>query len=463
MLEKQFQISARKSSVRIEIIAGFTSFFAMAYIILVNPDLISRGDPQLFNAIFFATCISAAIGTLLMGLIANIPFAQAPGMGLNAFFAFTAMPALAALITHRELSIIEQYQMTLPLVFYSGIIFTLVSVVGWREKIINGIPLNIKMAISGGIGLFIAYLGLQNSGLIVPNPDTQVALIPFADFANHGHEIHGALISLMGLFIITILYAKKVKGAVLFGILSSTLLAFLTGYSKMPESFSFNIAKQASDYMSVSFFHLDFLGPFQNGNIKDSLTTIITLLLAFTMVNMFDSLGTIFGVAKAANMVDKDGNVQGLNKGLLADALGTAVGALFGSSTLTTFVESAAGIGEGGKTGFSSIITALLFLLALVFAPIIVLIPSVATAPALIFVGCLMISNIQSVDFKDPTEAMPAFLTIIMMPLTYSIANGIAFGLISYVVIKLISGKVREIKLPTVIVSVLFILQFILR
>lgn len=463
-IDKKFGITASGSNFRTEIFAGLTTFFSTAYIILVNPDVISLGDPAVFNGVFFATCLGAALGTFLMAFVANIPFAQAPGMGLNAFFAYTAMPAIMAFMASQglEISIIEAYQMTLPLVFYSGIIFIIISAVGIREMIINGIPQNIKQSLTGGIGLFIAYLGLQNSGIVVASPATQVTLIDFGDFANNGYAIHGALLTLFGLFVITALYGLKVKGAVLIGIIGTTVLSFITGYSTLPESFSFNLSVQAADFVNVSLFKLDFLGPFTHGNLGASLGMMISLVLAFAMVNMFDSMGTIFGVATAAGMVDEKGEVTGLKKGLLADAIGTASGALLGTSTVTTVVESAAGIGEGGRTGFTSVITGVMFLLALVFAPVVMLIPSVATAPALIFVGCLMIGSIKGVDFSDPTEALPAFLTIAMMPLTYSIANGIAFGLISYVVVKLLTGRFREIKIPTVVVAALFILQYII-
>lgn len=460
-LDKHFKITERGSTIKTEILAGITIFFATAYIILVNPNVISSGDTTIFNGVLIATCFGAAIGTLLMALVANIPFSQAPGMGLNAFFAFTAMPTMAVLMGDPELPIVERYQMSLPLVFYSGILFIIVSAVGLRETIINGIPKNIKTALSGGIGFFIAYLGLQNAGIIVPHSATQVCLVDFSQFKTNFQPVHGALLALAGLFVITALYSLKIKGGILIGILVTTGLSYLTGYSRIPEAFSFNLGQQASDFMQVSFLKLDFIGPFRGGNFGMVMGSMLALMLAFAMVNMFDSMGTIFGVATAAGMVDEKGEIIGLRKGLLCDAIGTAVGALLGTSTVTTVVESSAGIGEGGRTGLTSLVTGGLFLVAVLFAPFIILIPGVATAPALIFVGCLMITSLKNVDFSEPTEALPAFLTIIMMPLTYSIANGIAFGLISYVIVKLLSGKYKEIKITTVVVSLLFILQYI--
>lgn len=463
MLDNYFGVSKNGSSVRTEVLAGITTFFATAYIILVNPLVLSQGDGSIFNGVFFATCIGAAIGTFLMAFYARIPFAQAPGMGLNAFFAYTAMPAIAAFLVARNPSTVELYQMALPLVLYSGVIFIIISAVGLREKIINGIPDNIKRALTGDVGLFIAYLGLQNSGIIVASPATQVTLINFADYANHSHAIHGALLTLFGLFVIAALASKRINGAVLLGILATTVIAFLTGFAKIPENFSFDISGQAADFMNVSFFKLDFFGPFQHEHLGAAIGTMLALILAFAMVNMFDSMATIYGVCQSAGMVDEKGEISGLRKGLMADATGTAVGALLGTSTVTTVVESATGIGEGGRTGLTSFVTGILFLVALVLAPIVVLIPSVATAPALIYVGCLMMGSIKAVDFSEPSDAVPAFLTIIMMPLTYSIANGIAFGLISFCIIKLLTGRAREIKAPTAVVAALFVLQFIIR
>ncbi|MCC8108908.1 MAG: NCS2 family permease [Planctomycetes bacterium] len=463
MLDNYFGVSKTGSSVRTEVLAGITTFFATAYIILVNPLVLSQGDASIFNGVFFATCIGAAIGTFLMAFYTRIPFAQAPGMGLNAFFAYTAMPAIAAFLVARNPSTVELYQMALPLVFYSGVIFIIISAVGLREKIINGIPDNIKRALTGGVGLFIAYLGLQNSGIIVASPATQVTLINFADYANHSHAIHGALLTLFGLFVIAALASRRINRSVLLGILVTTVVAFLTGFAKIPENFSFDISGQAADFMNVSFFKLDFLGPFQHEHLGAAIGTMLALILAFAMVNMFDSMATIYGVCQSAGMVDEKGEISGLRKGLMAGATGTAVGALLGTSTVTTVVESATGIGEGGRTGLTSVVTGILFLVALVLAPIVVLIPGVATAPALIYVGCLMMGSIKAVDFSEPSDAVPAFLTIIMMPLTYSIANGIAFGLISFCIIKLLTGRAREIKAPTAVVAALFVLQFIIR
>ncbi len=464
MLDKFFGIKENGSSMRIEILAGITTFFATAYIILVNPMVLSQGDQQIFRGVFIATCIGSAIGTFLMAFYAKIPFTQAPGMGLNAFFAYTAMPAIAAFLVAEKLTTQQQFHMALPLVFYAGVLFIIVSAIGWREKIINGIPNNIKLALTGGIGLFIAHLGLQNSKIVVGHPATKITLLNFADRSpENSHLIHGAILTFIGLVIIAALASKKVKGSVLIGILLTTVISFITGYSKMPGDFSFDISPHVSDFFNVCLLKLDFFGPFSHGHLGQAIGTMLALTLAFAMVNMFDSMATIYGVAQSAGMVEPNGEIRGIRKGLMADAMGTTIGALAGTSTVTTVVESATGIGEGGRTGMTSVISGLLFLGALVCAPIVGLIPAVATAPALIYVGCLMMGSVKAVDFSEPTDGIPAFLTIVMMPLTYSIANGIAFGLIAYVCCKLLTGRAKEIKLPTYIVAALFILQFVLR
>ena len=460
-LESFFKFKENGTTLKVEILAGITIFFATAYTVMVNPSILSYGDAHIANGVFFASCIGAALGTLLMAFVAKIPFAQAPGMGLSAYFAFTAMPTLAALASD-DLPLAKQYQITLPIVFIAGILFILISAVGLREAIINGIPKNIKLALGSGIGLFITLLGMKNAGIVVGSDATFVTLVDFGDRAQNGHNILGALLAIVGVLIITILSAKKVKGSILMGILATAILSYIVGYSKLPDSFSFNLSDRASDFMEYSFFKLDFTTLFKGGNVGAVIGSLSALILGFFLVNMFDSMGTIFGVASSAGMVDKNGEVTGLKKGLMCDALGTTTGALMGSSTITTVVESSAGIGEGGRTGMTSMVTGILFVIALFMAPFIDLIPGVATAPALIFVGCLMISGIKDVDFGDPTEALPAFLTIAMMPMTYSITNGIAFGLISYVIVKVFTGRYKEVKLTAVIVAILFVLQYLL-
>lgn len=457
-MEKFFKLKEHGTTVKTEIFAGLTTFFAMAYIIFVNPNMISYNHsvPAIANGVFFATCISAAIGTLLMSLMANLPFAQAPGMGLNALFAFTAMPTLAALAGNPDMDPVKQYQMALALVLLSGILFMIITVVGLREAIIEAIPQNIKLAIGGGIGLFIAFLGLQSSGLVVNSDATLIELVNFTNLATS----KGAILTVIGLIIIVSLTYYKVRGAIMISIVGTTLLSFLVGNSVMPESFAVDIGAQASDFINVSLFKLDFATIFSGGSIGAAITAVIVLVLSFSMVDMFDSIGTFLGTAEKAGLLDKDGKMPSMRKALMCDAIATTCGACLGTSTVTTYVESAAGIGEGGKTGLTSLVTGIMFILALFLAPFIGLVPGCATAPALIYVGFLMLSGIAKVNFSDITEAVPAFLTILMMPLSYSIANGIAFGLISYVLIKLCCGRAKEIRITTVVLAALFIVKY---
>lgn len=464
MFEKYFELKKHKTNVKTEVLAGLTTFFAMAYIIAVNPSLIGGDNPTIVNGVFFATCISAAIGTLLMAFLAKLPFAQASGMGLNAFFAFTIMPAMAAIVGNPNLGIVQSYQMALVMVFGSGILFILVTAFGIREKIVEAIPKNVKIAISGGIGLFIAYLGLQNAGLVVPNAATQVSLINFSDWATNGHAILGAVLAVVGLIAISALSHFKVKGAIFISIIGVTIISYVCGYSTFDAStFSFDLGARFKDFLDVSFFKLDFGGFFSHGaGTLTIITSVVVMVISLFLVDMFDSIGTFLGAAQKADMVDENGNIPQMKKAFFCDSIATTCGALLGTSTVTTYVESTAGIGEGGRTGLTSLVTGVLFILAIILAPVIGLVPGVATAPALIFVGALMISGIRNMDFDDFTESIPGFLTVVMMPLSYSIANGIAFGLISYVLIKLFTGKIKDIKLMTVVIAVLFALRYVL-
>lgn len=457
-LDKQFHLKERGTTAKVEIYAGFTTFFAMAYIIFVNPSLLSYGNQQIFDGVFFATCISAAIGTLLMAFLANLPFAQAPGMGLNAMFAFTAMPALAALAGDPEMDIITQYQMALVLVLASGIIFIAITALGLREAIIQAIPANIKTAIGSGIGLFICFLGLQNSGIVIDSGATLVDLVNFTDYAASA----GASLTLLGLLILAVLSSMKINGAILLTILITTVFSYLLGHSVIPADFSLSFSTQAQNFVDVSLFKLDFNTIFASGNITATLSSLFVLIVSLSLVDMFDSIGTFLGTASKANLLDENGQMPSMRKALMCDAIATTAGACLGTSTVTTYVESASGVCEGGKTGLTSLVTGLMFLVALIFAPFIGLVPACATAPALIYVGYLMMTTVHKVEFDDISEGLPAFLTIIMMPLTYSIANGIGFGLISYVLLKSGTGKVKEVKISTWVITALFLVKYII-
>ncbi len=464
MLEKYFQLKEHGTNVRTEVLAGITTFFTMAYILFVNPTMLAEGaglaagmngaDPAVQNGVFFATCISAFVGTALMAFLAKLPFAQAPGMGLNAFFAYTVMLGMG-----------YSYSQSLAIVFISGILFITITVIGLREAIVRAIPANVKIAISAGIGLFLAFLGLQNAGISVNSDSTLVTLVNFSQISNPENHtaVVGAVLAVVGLLIIAALYHLKVKGSILIGIVAITLLGIPLGVTVIPESFNIQFGAQFNDFMTVS------VGAFAGGfkdlfgettSIVEGVFTVAMLVISFSLVDMFDTIGTLLGTAKKANLLDENGNMPGMKKALLCDAIATTTGAMLGTSTVTTYVESSAGIGEGGRTGLTSAVTAILFLAALVIAPFVGIVPSCATAPALIFVGALMISGVKDIDFSDISEAVPAFLTIAFMPLTYSIANGIAFGLISYVVIKAICGKFKEIHPITVVLAVLFIIRF---
>lgn len=429
MLDKFFKITENKSTLRTEIIAGITTFMTMVYILAVNPSILSATGMDK-DAVFTATALSAIVATLVMALVAKLPFALAPGMGLNAFFAFTVVLGMG-----------YSWQFALTAVFLEGIIFILLTAFNIRELIVNSIPINLKHAVSVGIGLFIAFIGLKGTGLIVDNPATLVGL---GDMRNPA-----VLVGLAGVIIIGVLFAKKVKGAILIGILASTIIGILVGVTVIPENFSLVSLPPSIEPI---FFKFDFSQVFT--------LDMLIVLFTFLFVDMFDTVGTLVGVSSKADMLDKDGKVPRVKQALFADAIGTTVGAMLGTSTVTTYVESAAGVAEGGKTGMTALTVAGMFILALFFAPIFMIIPAAATAPALIIVGLFMISPIMKIDLDDFTEAIPAFFTIIMMPLTYSIAEGIVFGMLSFVILKLLTGRYKEIKPIMYIIAILFLIKF---
>jgi len=429
MLDKFFKITENKSTLKTEIIAGITTFMTMVYILAVNPSILSDAGMDK-DAVFTATALSAIIATLVMALVAKLPFALAPGMGLNAFFAYTVVLGMG-----------YTWQFALTAVFLEGLIFLLLTALNIRELIVNSIPINLKHAISVGIGFFIAFIGLQSTGLIVDNPATLVSLGSMKN--------PSVLIGLTGVLVTGLLLAKKVKGALLIGILSSTIIGLFVGVTVVPDDFQFVSLPPSIEPI---FFKFDF---------HQILSfDMLIVLFTFLFVDMFDTVGTLVGVSSKADMLDKDGNVPRVKRALFADSIGTTVGAVLGTSTVTTYVESAAGVAEGGKTGMTALTVAVMFGLALFFAPIFMMIPPEATASALIIVGLFMISPIMKIDLNDATEAIPAFLTIIMMPLTYSIAQGIVFGMLSYVILKLLTGRHKEVKPIMYIIAVLFIIKF---
>ncbi len=431
-MEKFFRLKENGTTVRTELIAGLTTFMTMAYILAVNPSTLAAAGMNK-GALFTATALSSLVATLLMALYANLPFALAPGMGLNAFFAYTVVLAMG-----------YPWELALTAVFVEGIIFILLSLFKVREAIVKAIPLNIRRAVSVGIGLFIAFIGLQNAKVIVANPAVLVGL---------GDITKGpALLALIGLVLTGALLAFKVKGALLIGILGTTIIGIPMGITTIPSGFS-PVSMPAS--LSPILFKFQFDKIFS--------LDFFVVMFSFLFVDMFDTIGTLVGVSTKARMLSSDGTMPRMNRALLADAIGTTFGACVGTSTVTTYVESAAGVSEGGRTGLSALSTAGLFFIALFFSPIFLLIPGAATAPALILVGLFMMEPIREIDLSDYTEAIPAFLAIIMMPLTYSIADGIMFGIMGYAIIKLASGKWKDVPVATYILAVLFVLKLVLK
>lgn len=433
MLEKFFNLKENNTTPRTEILAGITTFMTMAYILAVNPDILSATGMDK-GAVFTATVLSAFVATLVMALYAKLPFALAPGMGLNAFFAFTVVLGMG-----------HSWQFALTAVFIEGLIFIALTAFNIREMIVNSIPMNMKHAISVGIGLFIAFIGLKNAGIIVSSPATFVTLGDVTNITENG----GAAVALITLVITGVLLALNVKGALLYGILIGAVIGLPVGVTTLPSSFEFTPPSLSPIFMKFEWTQLLTL---------DMLVVVFT----FLFVDMFDTVGTLIGVSSKANMLDKEGRVPRVKQALMADAVGTTVGAMLGTSTVTTYVESAAGVSEGGRTGLTSLTVAGLMLLALFLSPVFLMIPGAATAPALILVGAMMMTPVKNINFDDFTESIPAFLTIVMMPLTYSISEGILFGVLSFVLLKVLTGKFKDISIVTIILAVLFMLKFMM-
>ena len=454
MLERFFKLKENRTDVKTEVMAGITTFMTMAYILAVNPNILSAAGMDA-NAVLIATALASFVGTALMALLANYPFALAPGMGLNAYFAFTVVLGKG-----------YSWQIALLAVFVEGLIFIVLSLTNVREAIFNAIPMTLKSAVSVGIGLFIAFIGLQNAKIII-NDDT--TLLTYQKFAGEEFSTVGitALLALIGILITAVLLIKNVKGGILFGILITWVLGMiceLAGlYVPNPDAGWFSVIPHAIVSFDFSTIGNTFGQVFKADFASVKILDFIVIMFSFLFVDLFDTLGTLIGVSSKANMLDKDGKLPRIRGALLADAVATSIGAIFGTSTTTTYVESAAGVTEGGRTGLTAIVTGLLFLLALFFSPLFLTIPSFATAPALVIVGFYMMGSVAKIDFNDMTDAIPAFLCIIAMPLAYSISEGIAIGVISWTVISLISGKAREKKVSVLmyILTVLFILKYI--
>jgi AGZA family xanthine/uracil permease-like MFS transporter len=465
-MEKFFKIDEHGSSVETEIIAGITTFMAMAYILVVNAGMLSILDSVSYGAIYVATAISAVIGTVCIGLLSNLPLAQASGMGLNAYFVYTVCLGFGL-----------TYANALVCVLFDGIIFILLTVTGLRKIIFNSIPKEVKIAISAGIGLFIAFIGLQNAGIVVADASTCVNLASFNVFTGTAtwSSIMPMLITIFAVFVIGALSKKKVKGAVLWGMLGATVLYYALGLITIKGFYGTAIAPNlTTDFFGSfkDFASLAFGKVFTEGfNFSPYIAAhgtgafiimLVTTILAFCMVDMFDTLGTLYGACSAGNMLNEKGEVPNMDRAMLADAIATTCGAVCGTSTVTTFVESAAGVGEGGRTGLTSLSTAAMFFIAMFLAPVAQLIPTYATAAALIYVGVLMMGNVRDIDWSDSVAAVVGFMTLAIMPFTYNISYGIALGLISYIFIKLFTGKARDINVGTWTIGIVFILMFLL-
>jgi len=425
MLDRIFRLSEHQSSVKTEVLAGITTFLTMSYIIFVNPDILaSTGMDR--GAVFVATCLAAVVGTLTMAFVANWPIGLAPGMGLNAFFAFTVVGALGF-----------TWQQALGAVFISGVIFILLTVSGARSWIIAGIPKSLRSAIAAGIGLFLGLIAMINSGVVVGNPATHVGIGNLTS--------HQTLFAIFGFFVIAILDALRVRGAILIGILAVTVLSILTGHT------TYQGLVSIPPSLAPTFLQLDIMGALNVG--------IVHVVLVLVLVEVFDATGTLLGVAKRASLID-DKNPGRLGKALFADSTAIVAGSLIGTSSTTAYVESASGVQAGGRTGLTALTIAVLFLFALFFSPLAAVVPGYATAPALLYVAGIMLREVVEVEWQDVTEAAPAALTALAMPFTYSIANGLAFGFISYVVLKFFTGKWKDLHLATIIVAALFVSKY---
>ncbi len=429
-MEKFFKIKEHGSTVSREIVAGITTFLAMAYILAVNPGMLGETGMG-FGPVFTATAIASAVATLVMAFWANLPIALAPGMGLNAFFTYTVCFGMGC-----------SWQLALTAVFCEGIVFILLSVLGIREKIINAIPAGMKKAVAVGIGLFIALIGLANAGIVASDTGTIIG------FVNLNMKSAAAIVCIIGLILTIVLYILKVPGAILIAIIITTIIGIPFGVTTVP-----------AGWKPFSLPEAPHLFAFEWGSVLT--VKFFVIMFTFLFTDLFDTIGTLMGVTQQAGLVDKDGNIPRAKQALMADSIGTVVGACVGTSTVTSFVESSSGVAAGGRTGLTSVTTGVLFLLALFMTPLFALIPSAATAPALIFVGFLMMQQVVDIDFKDPTEGVPAFITIIVMPFAYSISKGIAFGMIAYVIAKCAGKKFKDIPVATWILAVIFIADII--
>lgn len=462
-MESFFKLKERNTTIRTEILAGITTFMAMAYILFVNAGMFTALPDVSYEGMYIATAISACIGSLLIGLLANLPLAQASGMGLNAYFVYSVCLGLGF-----------TYANALVMVLFDGLVFLLLTATGLRKIIFNAIPKAVKNSISAGIGLFIAYIGLQSAGIIIPDTSTASAMTSFNVLNGNANwaSIMPIIVTVLTVLIIAALTSFKKRGAVLIGMLIGAVLYYLGGLT-IPDFYNgFSFATVSTSDAFTAFGKESLFTVFKSGfDFSDYIVihgqanfvlSLVTTMIAFCIVDMFDTMGTLYGACSRGGLMTEDGEVMNLNKAMLSDAIATCTGAICGTSTVTTYVESSAGVAEGGRTGLAGVTTAALFFIAMFFAPIASLIPSAATAAALIYVGALMIVSLKDVEWTDPEIAIPAFLTITVMAFSYSISNGIGIGVLAYTFIKIFVGKIKEIKVATWIIDILFLAMFLL-
>ncbi len=462
-MEKFFNLEKNNTNIRTEILAGITTFMAMCYILFVNAGMFSTLPDVSYEGMYIATAISACIGSLLIGLLANLPLAQASGMGLNAYFVYTVCLGLGF-----------TYANALVMVLLDGILFTLLTATGLRKIIFNAIPKAVKNSISAGIGLFIAYIGMQSAGIIVPDASTASSMHSFnvLNGAVNWETLMPILVTLVTILIIAALVSFKKRGAVLIGIIIGTLIYYFLGFTitGFYSNFSFSsinpinafIAFKNESLFAVFKSGFDFSSYISIHGQANFILSLLTTMIAFCIVDMFDTVGTLYGACSRGNLMTEDGEVKNLEKAMLSDALATCTGAMCGTSTVTTFVESSAGVAEGGRTGLSAIVTSILFFIAMFFAPIASLVPSSATSAALIYVGALMIVSLKDIEWNNPEISIPAFLTVTVMAFSYSISNGIGIGVLTYTLIKIFVGKIKEINISTWIIDILFLAMFLM-
>lgn len=462
-MEKFFNLEKNNTNIRTEILAGITTFMAMCYILFVNAGMFSTLPDVSYEGMYIATALSACIGSLLIGLLANLPLAQASGMGLNAYFVYTVCLGLGF-----------TYANALVMVLLDGILFTLLTATGLRKIIFNAIPKAVKNSISAGIGLFIAYIGMQSAGIIVPDASTASSMHSFniLNGAVNWETLMPILVTLVTILIIAALVSFKKRGAVLIGIIIGTLIYYFLGFTitGFYSNFSFSsinpinafIAFKNESLFAVFKSGFDFSSYISIHGQANFILSLLTTMIAFCIVDMFDTMGTLYGACSRGNLMTDDGEVKNLEKAMLSDALATCTGAMCGTSTVTTFVESSAGVAEGGRTGLSAIVTSILFFIAMFFAPIASLVPSAATSAALIYVGALMIVSLKDIEWDNPEISIPAFLTVTVMAFSYSISNGIGIGVLAYTLIKIFVGKIKEVNISTWIIDILFLAMFLM-